>query len=46
MLNGTCWNKAITNQIQESVLLPENKQKHETMTEGKANRGFSKRKKI
>ena len=37
-------NKAITNQIQESVSLPENKQKHETMTEGKANQGFSKRK--
>ena len=30
-------NKAITNQIQESVSLLENKQKHETMTEGKVN---------
>ena len=39
-------NKAITNQIQESASLPENKQKHETMTEGKANQGFSKRKEI
>ena len=37
-------NKAITNQIQESVSLPENKQKHETMTEEKVNQGFSKRK--
>ena len=27
-------NKAITNQIQESALLPKNKQKHETMIEG------------
>ena len=30
-------NKAITNQIQESALLPENKQKHKTMTEEKVN---------
>ena len=30
-------NKAITNQIQELASLPENKQKHKTMTEGKAN---------
>ena len=37
-------NKAITNQIQESALLPENKQKYETMTEGKVNWDFSKRK--
>ena len=37
-------NKAITNQIQESVLLPENKQKHKTITEENANWGFSKRK--
>ena len=39
-------NKTITNQIQELVSLPENKQKHKTMTEGKANWGFSKRKEI
>ena len=30
-------NKTITNQIQESALLPENKQKHETMREEKTN---------
>ena len=39
-------NKAITNQIQELASLPENKQKHETMTEEKANQDFSKRKEI
>ena len=37
-------NKAITNQIQESVLLPENNQKHKTMTKENANQSFSKRK--
>ena len=37
-------NKAITNQIQESASLLENKQKHETMTKENANQGFSKRK--
>ena len=37
-------NKAITNQIQESASLLENKQKHETTTEENVNQGFSKRK--
>ena len=39
-------NKTIINQIQESVSLPENKQKHKTMTEGKVNQGFLKKKEI
>ena len=30
-------NKVITNQIQKLALLPENKQKHETMIKEKAN---------
>ena len=38
-------NKVITNQIQESASLLENKQKHKTITEGKANQDFSKKKK-